>query len=491
LIKEQILALRDEGQVLFTFKELTEVLRRHMTGEQFGSEELSAVVGLLDGPCIVKELDYGTYILLQPEWVNIYAQAVLRTLRREDEELGTLPLKAIEEGKLLFQTIDREGEIVETKRLPLRQERVVLREMERQLEERGLCLRQDGKLVFPSHCGRDRPEIKEHPAVFVSYKVKGYLDDIYATLVVRLADSKAFLLKALWRNAADFETLDHKCYMGIKFVRESVESGTISIYFAPGVTDREQTIFANYIHAHLADRCEEVQRLRYYVCPYCSTPKGNPRVLMDKLMKKKKEAKVYCDNCDKQFPLWDGLEELFADVATRKAVEGMKAEDQRRLNTRRKGKLLVLEVAARITSADQKCFEIPQTEDEGIDMELEFTDDEGNGTGKRLYLQLKAGNAHLEKRKDGKEIFQIKKQRWVDYWCKQPCPVMLVIGTFSESDKPERSGEKLEFEEIRWMEIKSYLQKAGRPVKQIEFNGKPLNMTTIHEWRRKLLQGEK
>ena len=103
------------------------------------------------------------------------------------------------------------------------------------------------------------------------------------------------------------------------------------------------------------------------------------------------------------------------------------------LDVRRKGKLLALEVAARITSADQKCFEIPGVEDEGLDMEVEFTDDEGRGTGKRIFLQLKAGNSHLERRKrDNAEIFRIKKQSWVDYWMKQNCPVVLVVGTFPE-----------------------------------------------------------
>jgi hypothetical protein len=80
-------------------------------------------------------------------------------------------------------------------------------------------------------------------------------------------------------------------------------------------------------------------------------------------------------------------------------VEGLQADDVVRLDSRRKGKLLALEVAARITSADQKCFEIPATEDEGLDIELEFTDDEGKGTGKRVYLQLKAGNSYIRKRK--------------------------------------------------------------------------------------------
>jgi hypothetical protein len=39
---------------------------------------LQTVIGLLDGPGVVKELDYGTYILLAPEWINACAQAVLR-----------------------------------------------------------------------------------------------------------------------------------------------------------------------------------------------------------------------------------------------------------------------------------------------------------------------------------------------------------------------------------------------------------------------------
>ena len=43
--------------------------------------------------------------------------------------------------------------------------------------------------------------------------------------------------------------------------------------------------------------------------------------------------------------------------------------------------IALMEAGARITSADQKCFEIPATEDEGLDMELEFTNDGGEGTG--------------------------------------------------------------------------------------------------------------
>jgi hypothetical protein len=322
--------------------------------------------------------------------------------------------------------------------------------------------------------------------------VKGYLDEIYATLAVKLADSQAFKLNQLWRDAADFTTLRGERHMGIKLMREAAEVGDISVYFGTGVAPQEQAIFANYIHAHLVGKCEEVLRLRHYACPLCNTPKGNPQALMKKLLDKGRGAMVVCDACDESFGLWDELEMLFASDEVRRQVEGLQAVDAIRLDARRKGKLLALEVQARIASADQKSFEIPAPEDEGIDIELEFTDDEGKGTGKRLYLQLKSGNSHLEKRKDGTEVFRIREQRWVEYWLKQPCPVMLVVGTFAEDEERGLRREKLEFADVRWMEISSALREASeggtQPITQIEFKGERLDLTSVRRWRERLLR---
>jgi small GTP-binding protein len=494
LIKDEILKLRDEGQVLHTFKELRELLLQRLPNEpRFTDDVLQTVISLLDGPGVVKELDYGTYILLAPEWINAYAQAVIRTLRSAENDLGVLPLRSIAEGQLIYQSIGRDGAAVEMKRLPSNEERVVLGEMELQLEQRGLCLRQGDKLVFPSHCGRDRPAVQEHPSIFVSYAVKGFLDDIYATLVVKLADSESFHLKELWRDAADFETLADKHHMGLKLARESGSDGEISVYFGQGVTQQEQVIFANYIHSHLENTCEKATRLRHYVCSHCHTPKGNPEVLMKKLLAKKQDADTECDGCGKRFPLWDALEQKFASEEVRKMVEAIQTDDLAKLDSRRKGKLLVLDVGARIISANQKWWEIPQEEDDGIDIMVEFTDEDGNGIGKGLCLQLKAGNSHLTKRKkDGVEIFAIKKQRWVQTWMNQPYPVMLVIGTFSDADERASGKHKVEFSDVRWMEISSVLkqksQNGTKQVRQIEFKGERLDLSSIRRWREKIIQ---
>ena len=71
----------------------------------------------------------------------------------------------------------------------------------------------------------------------------------------------------------------------------------------------------------------------------------------------------------------------------------------------------------------------------------------------------------------------------MDYWLKQPNPVMLVIGTFAEEDERSVGRAKLEFAKVRWMEITSVLkhesQNGTKPVKQIEFKGERLDMTSV------------
>lgn len=495
-IKDVILQLRDEKQVLHTVKELHAILEKRLPPDaHFDSTILHTVISLLDGPGVIKQLDYGSYVLLQPEWINAYAQAVLRTLRADPRELGTLDLGAISEAKLVFQYTAHNGrEQIDMARLPEPMERIVLREMEKQLEERAICLRQDGKLIFPSHCGRERPNAQQLPGATHRYRVQGYLDDIYATLVVKLAHNAAFAIDSLWRDAADFTMLGQSKHMGLHLTREHDGSGTISVFFDHSLSAREQSIFANYIHTHLHASCQQVKRERNYACAHCGEVKPASQALVKKLERDGEQAQVACDNCDQPIKLWDEQEQLFASAEVRERVAQMQAQDAIQLSAMRKGKLLTLEVAARIASCDHKSYEIPQTEDEGIDMVLEFTEQDGRGSGKNLYLQLKSGNSHLKRLKDGTEIFQIKKAAWVDYWLKQPGPVMLVIGTFTEDEKDGRrhlrENGKLEFEQVRWMEISSILRQASeqgqRPTK-IEFKGERMDMVSIQGWRNRLL----
>jgi hypothetical protein len=115
--------------------------------------------------------------------------------------------------------------------------------------------------------------------------------------------------------------------------------------------------------------------------------------------------------------------------------------------------------------------------DHGNDGEIEFKDDQGRASGKRLYVQLKSGDSYFKKRQsDGAAVFQIKNLRWADYWQQQAYAVMLVIRA---SDG-----------EIRWMDVSAWLKReraGGKPVKQIIFEGERFDVVNVQHWRKRLL----
>ena len=114
--------------------------------------------------------------------------------------------------------------------------------------------------------------------------------------------------------------------------------------------------------------------------------------------------------------------------------------------------------------------------DYGIDGEVEFKDNDGQPSGKKIYVQLKSGNSYLRmRRSDGREVFDIKNDHHLEYWISQPVDVYLVI---RQTD--EQTGEQT----IRWMNVTSYLKnRKDKKSRQIIFDGEALTMEAV--WRRR------
>jgi small GTP-binding protein len=478
-LKEEIIRLKDAGRVLLRFNELLEALQLRLAGEaaRFTDDQLRTVVGLLAGPGVVWELKFGSWVLLQPELINGYAQAVIQTMRGDEHERGCLPEQRVLDGDLTYQSSIR--------RLETEDERFILLAMHQTLVERGLCLREQTEegplLIFPSFYRRERPELVGAPAVLVSYRFSGFLDDIYATLVVRLHHTKPFERAELWRYAADFKTLTGKT-LGVKLTRRAEGAGELEVYFDHAIPIEEKIIFSRYVHEHLLRSARDVVRLRHYVCPHCGTPAGNREVAMKKLAEGKKDLPcVNCDDPQKRIPLWDKLEELFASPEMKQKARDLQEQSDIKLDTESKERALVGDVISTVALAGQICREF-SVSDHGIDMEIEFKDNEGEATGRRLYLQLKSGDSYLHQRKaDGAEIFHIKKARWAKYWREQAYPVMLVI-------RDSEGG-------IRWMEVRDWLRRASdqgkKEVKQIVFDGERFDVMSVRRWRDRVLGSDR
>jgi transcription initiation factor IIE alpha subunit len=324
-------------------------------------------------------------------------------------------------------------------------------------------------LVFPSYFRRERPELKTHPSVFVTYQFSGMLDEIYATLVVRLHHTKAFDKHQLWRYAADFKTQSGKI-VGLKMTKKAEGAAEITVYFDKEIPDETKVVFIRYVHDHLKAKDENVTRKRHYVCAHCETPFENERAIEIRL--KKGEKTILCPICEERFDILDLIEEKFASDEFGQKVREM--EEQARIAIDNESRELILVGHAFAVAGEAgQIFRPTANSDWGIDGEIEFKDYENNASGKKVYLQLKSGDSYLRTRKrDEKEIFQIK-PRHAEYWLAHNYPVMLVIRT---SDG-----------EIRWMNATDYLRKHGSDVRQIVFDGEPFVWQNVIKLRDKLI----
>lgn len=472
-LKQEILRLKDEGRVLLRTSELYQHLQLRLLNKQFTPEELRAVIGLLAGPGVVWQLEFGDFILLQPEKINAYAAAVVRSVRAHIDEIGCISEQNILSGKLDYQDMER---------LKREEEQIVLRAMHQIFVDHGLCLReytgQGDMLVFPSYFRRERPDLGEHPAAFVTYEFTGSLNETYATLIVKLHHTTQFEKVALWRYAADFQTPEGK-RVGLKMLQKAESKAEITVYFDPSIPDDTKVTFIRYVHDHLKGKDSEVIRVRHYVCPNCDTPVENRKVVEQRIRKGYKD--VVCVSCESRIPLIDLIETKFASDEFKRRVREL--EEQAKINIDNESRELILVGHAfAIAGEAGQIYRGIANSDWGIDGEIEFKDYSGRASGKRVYLQLKSGNSYLTRRKsDDAEVFTVKNHRHLEYWTNQAYPVMLVIKTGDGK--------------IRWMDVSAYLIQRSAKTRpsvteepetnpnQIIFTGEPFNAQSLLRFR--------
>jgi hypothetical protein len=224
-----------------------------------------------------------------------------------------------------------------------------------------------------------------------------------------------------------------------------------------------------------------VIRLRHYTCANkkcdAHSQPFTDQAKIDKALAPGGKGKVYCPDCGKPILLRDVMEQKFDSPAMKEQSRKMRLESQIVLDNESR-ELLAVHHAGFIVAEAGQIYRGYTNSDHGIDGEIEFKNDQGQASEKRLYLQLKSGDSYLKKRqRDGAEVFQIKEARWAEYWQQQAYPVMLVIRT---SDG-----------QIRWMDVSAYLKlesdNGKKPVKQIVFEGERLEVMSVRRWRDRML----
>jgi hypothetical protein len=323
------------------------------------------------------------------------------------------------------------------------------------------------------------PQETSHPPILVTYEFSGHADEIYATLIVQLWQTKAFEQDKLWRYAADFKSAAG-LRLGLSMSRVNERRSKIDVYFDPHVQDDTKVTFIKYVHEHLLEKASEVVRLRNFVCTHCGHVVRDSELAREILDEEGSAAEIRCQQrrCDKLFSLWDAIERKFASAEFQQRVSALERTAKAKIDN--ESRELILEGHARVIAGEAgQIYRSYVGPDHGIDGEIEFKDYNGAASGKRVYLQLKSGDSYLHKRKrDGADVFRIKKARWVTYWRDQPFPVMLVIRTSDE--------------QIRWMNVTEFLIHQGPKdsPRQIIFTGEPLTSLSVQKMRDRFIPFE-
>ena len=448
-LKTAVMTMRDQMDIrLLRFAELAQRLEQALPGENFGESDVRTAVTLLANHGLARPLKFGDLVLLRPDLLNGYAGAIIRAARAHKDEIGCVPEAAIYQPDFDFTGVER------LQHRP--DEELLLRAMVQTFLDKSLCIAEDtgqGRhLVFPSQYRREK-DIPRDPDIFVSYRFSGEWQTVWTTLVVRLWYSQEFEHRELWRNAAEFAS--HKGHLlGLKLGHQQGEGeATISLYFDVRVPDELKVIFIEYVHRHLARYACEVVRERLEA----------------------KKAFILCQKCDAKVPLMDFIEQRLRSDPVARKILAMEETATCELDTQALEQILIGHVQA-ITGEVNQIFRQLTQFDYGIDGEVEFKDNDGKASGKKIYVQLKSGNSYLRTREsDGREIFDVKDERHLEYWVSQPAEVYLVI-----RQKDEISGQ----ETIRWMNLTRYLKSRPDPKsRQITFAGEKLDAAAVWKVR--------
>lgn len=467
-LKEALMKMRDTADIrLLRFSELAQRLEQALPGERFGESDIRTAVTLLANHGLALPLKFGDLVLLQPELLNGYAGAIIRAARAHKDEIGCVLEADIYHPDFDFTGVDR---------LPRPDEELLLRAMVQTFLDHSLCIAEDTaqgrQLVFPSQYRRDK-DIPHDPNIFVSYTFGGEWQTIWTTLVVRLWYSQEFEHRELWRNAAEFAS-SRGNLLGLKIDnRQGEGEATISLFFDPKTPDELKVIFIEYVHRHLARYGCDVKRDRRYMCAACGSP------ITDLTAVRKRFAAgrdfITCQTCDERVPLIDFIEQRLKSDPVARKILAMEEIATQQLSTQSLEQILIGHMMATCGEANQ-VFRPVSMFDYGIDGEVEFRGIDGQPSGKKIYVQLKSGNSYLRTRKsDGREVFDVKNDRHLEYWMGQPVDVYLVI---------RQANDRTNEETIRWMNVTRYLKdRKDKKSRQIIFEGEDLNMQAIWKLR--------
>ncbi|MBD2303419.1 DUF4365 domain-containing protein [Nostoc sp. FACHB-190] len=464
-MKDFIVNQKQNRHILKTATDIMQQFRIMYPEASFNDDSFRAAIKAVESHDLVKILSFGDYVLLQSELLDNYASAMARAAREQPDGIGCLDEQVAREGNFNFGSLERVSED---------EERIILQSVLELFITKELAVIDAEKLVFPSQFNRELPEYPDVQGSTVIYQFEGALMNAYTTLVVRLYYSELFKMEPLWKNAAIFLPIGRKdkayrCGFTLEELDEG--SGRLTVFFGQNVVDDIKNLFIQYIHEHLSRKAinGSLKRERIYRCTVCHNDVKDREAVKFRIQRG--ITTIPCQFCSENISLLDLIEETLSrndEFLTK--VRQLDEKIDENLDNASKETIMMGEVMTIVGKAGQ-IFRRIQSDDWGIDGEIEFKNYKLQASGERIYVQLKSGSSYLKISKDGVCTFYISNERHINYWRSQKYDVYLIV---RHSD-----------EKIYWMNITQYLKRCGEAKpRTIIFNQEEFTIEALTELRR-------
>lgn len=236
----------------------------------------------------------GRVLLLRPDAVAQYASSLILAARTHSRGVPLIELRGILSPQISLPGIE------DSQRLDGSAERAVLECLVQLFLERGLCLEHAGALVFPTLFSP--APVTEGETVLnrwpLCYEFCGPIDNIYASVVARLAATGEFGGVRLWADRAEYEQ-SAKGVFGIKRADRAAGKGRLEFYFSGDPDPGRRDLFIRFVEDHLSGEVQEVQERLGFDCE-CGFQFDDP-LLRRRLVLHQDD--IQCPSCQKTYPL--------------------------------------------------------------------------------------------------------------------------------------------------------------------------------------------
>jgi small GTP-binding protein len=262
LIREEITRRQMNGEIAVNCSVIEEHIRAQTT-DGYDPEAVNAVVKQLaiQGMIVDTNLtNAGRVLILQVSEIERYAGSLIIAAR-----LNPRGVPAIEEQMLSSQAMTF-PKIPNERRLPRLNELIVLECVTELLLEHGICLRHEGLLIFPSlfQAAPDNSDSMHH-SISLYYDFSGAIDNIYSSLVVKLAISERFGRVRLWEDRAEYEVADQGL-CGLRKVRQRMGLAHLDLYFSEDTSKETRDLFTVVIEEHLQKEGIRITEVLDVIC---------------------------------------------------------------------------------------------------------------------------------------------------------------------------------------------------------------------------------